>query len=59
MNFSSVSDSDFLETGVHGLSLLLLLLLFEFLLVTDVSCLITNTSTEQEKLQSGVEHLVP
>lgn len=58
MNFSSVSDSDFLEAGVHGLGLLLLLL-FQFLLVTDVSCLITNTSTEQEKLQSGVEHLVP
>lgn len=53
MNFSSVSDSDFLEAGVHGLSLLLLLL-FQFLLVTDVSCLITNTSTEQEKLQGVV-----
>lgn len=45
MNFDSAPDSDFLEAGAHGLCLLLLLLLLQFLLVTVVNCLITNTST--------------
>lgn len=56
MNLDSAPDSDFLEAGACGLCLLLLL---QFLLVTDVSCLITNTSTWQEELRRGVEHLVP
>lgn len=46
MNFDSAPDSDFLEAGARGLRLLLLLLLLlQFLLVTVVNCLITNTST--------------
>lgn len=57
MSLDSAPDSDFLEAGACGLRLLLLLL--QFLLVTDVSCLITNTSTWQEELRCGVEHLVP
>lgn len=45
MNFSSVSDSDFIEAGAYGLHLLLLSLLFQFLPATGMSCLITDTST--------------
>lgn len=45
MSFDSAPDSDFLEAGARGLRLLLLLLLLQFLLVTVVNCLITNTST--------------
>lgn len=54
MNFNSALGSDFLEAGAQWLCLCLLLL-FQFLLVINVSCLITNTISQREELQGGVK----
>lgn len=57
MNFNSALGSDFLEAGAQWLCLCLLLL-FQFLLVINVSCLITNTISQREELQGGVKRFV-